>query len=227
MDTRKKGKLHEELNETEYKPRMAGAIGKLDSYDSSSEDWATYIERLDQYCVANDIAEGKKVSVLLCAMGAKTYTLLRSLLAPIKPAEKSYAEMVRVLQDHLNPKPLLIAERFRFYKRNQLKKETIAVFVAELRKLAEHCEFGGNLADTLRDRFVCGLDRENIQKRLLTERDLTFQRAIEIASSMETAAKDTVELREQMGQEHHVQKMEWRQQRTSPCFRCGKNSHSR
>ena len=100
--------------------------------------------------MANNINVGKKVAVLLCAMGAKTYNLIHSLLAPTNPAEKPYKVIVDVLQNHLNPTPLLIAERFRFFKRNQLKTESIAVFVAE------HCEFGGNLADTLRDIFVCG-----------------------------------------------------------------------
>lgn len=198
----------------------------MDSFDNAVEEWTTYVERLDQYCVANDIPEGKKVAVLLSVMGAKTYNLLRSLLAPTKPADKAYKDIVAVLQTHLNPKPLVIAERFRFHKRNQLKTESIAEFVAELRRLSEHCDFRENLSDSLRDRFVCGLHNENIQKRLLTERELTFQRAIEIATSMETAAKDAVELQQQMAQECNVHKIDKRQQRNVSCFRCGKKSHT-
>lgn len=48
--------------------------------------------------------------------------------------------------------------------------------------------------DVLTDRFVCGLHNESTQKRLLTEDNLTSHRALEIAISMETAAKDTGEL---------------------------------
>lgn len=43
------------------------------------------------------------------------------------------------------------------------------MFVAALHKLAEHCEFGDVLNDSLRDRLVCGLRNEAIQKKLLTE----------------------------------------------------------
>ncbi|KAK3556351.1 hypothetical protein QTP70_007083 [Hemibagrus guttatus] len=46
--------------------------------------------------------------------------------------------------------------------------------MAELWRLAEHCQFGDGLSDMLRDRLVCGLHSESMQKRLLTERDLTF-----------------------------------------------------
>ena len=38
----------------------------------------------------------------------------------------------------LNPKLLIIAERFKSHRRNQV---TVAQFVAELRKLVEHCKF--------------------------------------------------------------------------------------
>jgi hypothetical protein len=63
-------------------------------------------------------------------------------------------------------------------------------YVAVLRKLAKHCDFGDRLADDLRDRLVCGMRHENIQKKLLSEAGLTLKKAIEISVAMETAAKD-------------------------------------
>lgn len=86
----------------------------MDAFDSSTEVWNMYIER--QYFAANDIGEDKHVAVLLSAMGGKVYSLLRSLTAPHRPAQKTFAELVQVMQEHLSPKPLLIAESFRFYK---------------------------------------------------------------------------------------------------------------
>ena len=66
--------------------------------------------------------------------------------------------------------------------------------MAELRRLAEHCEFGAGLLDALRDRLVCGLDNESTQKRQLTKRDLTLDMAYDIAVSMETVEKDAIQL---------------------------------
>ena len=112
------------------------------------------------------------------------------------PAQKTLTEIVKILQEHLSPKPLVIAERFRFHKRSQLEGESISSFLASLKKLSEYCEFGTNLNDSLRDRFVCGLSNELIQKRLLSEADLSLSKASEIALAMETAAKDSEELTE-------------------------------
>ena len=52
----------------------------------------------------------------------------------MKPAEQSYNDLVAALKSHLNPKPIVIAERFKFHKRNQREEETIAQY---LRRLAE------------------------------------------------------------------------------------------
>ena len=89
-----------------------------------------------------------------------------------------------------DPKPLVIAERFYFYRRNQAADETMAAYVAELRRLSAHCEFGDFLEDALRDRFVCGLWSEEIQKRLLAEDKVTFTRTLEIAQGMEAADRN-------------------------------------
>ena len=62
--------------------------------------------------------------------------------------------------------------------------------MSKLRKLAEHCEFGANLDDRLRDRLVCGVTEELVEHRLFTEPTLTFQRALEIARNMETASNN-------------------------------------
>ncbi|KAG1929501.1 K02A2.6-like [Pimephales promelas] len=157
-------------------------------------------------------------------MGPKTYALLRNLLQPEKPGEKTYDQIVATLKAHFSPKPLVIAERFRFHRRNQLEGETVTMFVAVLKKLAEHCEFGKVLNDTLRDRLVCGLRCEGIQKRLLTESNLTLQRAIELSVSMELAAKEA----QQLSSNSKLYKMETEKQNENkgPCFRCGKMGHS-
>ena len=60
--------------------------------------------------------------------------------------------------------PITITKQFYFHKRNQLPSESIAEYVAELKRLAATCNFKTYLPKALRDRFVCGL---NHQKKLL------------------------------------------------------------
>ena len=51
----------------------------------------------------------------------------------------------------------------------------------------------------LRDRLVCGICDNAIQKRLLSEHDLNFAKAVQLAQSMETAAKNVKELQQLSG----------------------------
>ncbi|KAL7854700.1 hypothetical protein SRHO_G00168900 [Serrasalmus rhombeus] len=173
---------------------MAGIVGSIGPFDASVEQWSSYTERFDYFVLANGIEGDKIVPTFLSVMGPKTFNLLRSLVQPAKPGSKTYETIVEILSGHFSPKPLIIAERFRFHKRSQEEGESIANFVAALKGLAEHCAFDTVLNDTIRDRLVCGLRSEAIQKRLLTEHTLTLEKAIEISTSIELAAKEAHQL---------------------------------
>lgn len=36
-------------------------VGKVEEFDSASEDWESYIERVELYCNANDVDDKKEV----------------------------------------------------------------------------------------------------------------------------------------------------------------------
>ena len=180
---------------------MMARHGTIQAFDSATEDWTAYSERLEQYFVANDIAEGaKKRAILLSGCGASTYKLIRSLVVPDKPTDKSYADLVSLLQNHFNPAPAITVQRFKFNSRSRQNGENVATFVSELRHLAMRCDFGAALEEMLRDRLVCGIKDEHIQRRLLAEPNLTFKKAQEIAQALETADRNTADLQQQQQQ---------------------------
>ena len=154
----------------------------------------------------------------------KSSSFVVILTSPDKPSTKSFEEIVAILQGHLSPKPLLIAERFRFHTRDQREDENTNTCVAEIKKLSEHCEFDTALNDSLRDRFVCGLHNESIQKRLLVETSLTFEKALKLAVAMETAMKDSVELMGKTKSEPPVNSIHEAPMQHR-CYRCGKEGH--
>ncbi|XP_041353245.1 uncharacterized protein LOC121371430 isoform X2 [Gigantopelta aegis] len=212
---------------------MANIIGHIEEFNPKTQDWGTYAERLGHYFNANSIDNNKKVSTLLCLIGGNTYTILRNLLAPEKPTDKTYKQLIDVLATHFSPKPLVIAERFRFRKRNQEHKETVTDYAAVLRQMSRYCEFNAVLDDNLRDQFVCGLTSEAAQKRLITEEELSFNKALKIAHSMETAVKDIGELKLNVNHSsetpvYKVQNYSRPQNRANmqKCRHCGKTNHA-
>ena len=149
-------------------------VGAVGSFDPSTIQWVLYIEQMEEFFLANNITEGrKKVAILLSTVGSHAYELLKDLCSPDKPNAKSFEELVTCLQNHLQPKPTVIAERYKFHQRIQGSSETVAEYLAALRRAAADCRFEGFLEQALRDRFVCGLTSEHLRRRLLLEKDLS------------------------------------------------------
>ena len=82
---------------------------------------------------------------------------------------------------------LITVSRFKFNSRVWQSSENVAMFISELRQLATKCDFGNSLEKMLRDRIVTGVNDPNIQRRLLTESNLTLKKATEIAQALETS----------------------------------------
>ena len=74
----------------------------------------------------------------------------------------------------------------------------MATFVSELKQLAVRCDFGASLEELLRDRLVCGIKNEHIQRHLLAEPHLTFTKAQDIALALESADRNTADLQQQV-----------------------------
>ena len=113
--------------------------GNLKEFQPENELFSSYLERVELFFNANDIVDEKKVAVFLSVVGSKTYSLLRNLLAPDLPSTKTLAALVGTLKNHFEPKPLVIAERFHFHQRTQNVGESIAEYIAELRRLTTYC----------------------------------------------------------------------------------------
>ena len=167
-------------------------------------------------------------------VGTKSYSLLRNLLAPESPSSKSVGELLDALQSHLQPEPVVIAERYKFYQRSQNSDESVVAFIAELKRLAATCDFKTHLDEALHDRLVCGLRSVGARKKLLGQKDLTFHKAVELATTHEAIEANSQAMANKFDEPPpsptviHWVKSEGRPQESSlkSCFRCGRSGHS-
>ena len=207
--------------------------GSVSSFNSNKESWTTYVERLDQYFIANEVIDdGKKRAILLSACGTSTYKLIRSLAEKEKLDLTPFKDIIKLVKGFYDPKPSEIVQRYRFNTRVRAPTESIAKFIAALRELSEHCNYGATLSEMLRDRLVCGVNHEVIQRKLLAEKDLDYEKALTLALSIETAERDTVQLKgdkpppEQVhfsedAAGKHPPRRPFGEGRTPTCYRCG------
>ena len=117
--------------------------------------------------------------------------------------------------------PLIIAEWFRFHRRNQGRESQ---YMAELWRLADRCEFGASLQS------------QAIQRRLLTEEKLTLEKtcgtahgleeAQQQATKLQTSANVTADRNLYVGRGQTPTDVEPAKTPNPPCYRCGKIGYS-
>ena len=114
----------------------------------------------------------------------------------------------------------MVVQRYHFNTRNRHSGESISTYVAEFRHLSAHCNFEPSLNEILRDRIVCGIEDQKIQRRLLAEPELTFDKAFEVALASESADKNAKDLQPAAKvPQDPVYKLQVKQ--PLPCYHCG------
>ena len=189
---------------------MAALIGCIESFDIQSDNWLDYIERVEQYFIANEITvEAKKKGKLVTVIGGEAYKLLPSLTEPNKPSEKSYDQIVTILEAH--------SEAYSHFGTMDILS-TKSEHRRTIKRLSRYCNFQTFLDEAIRDKFVCGLINSSILKRLLTEDNLTLDTAIKLAISLEFSTEEN-EMMRNRDSVHRIYKEKRR------CFHCNDESH--
>ena len=156
---------------------------------------------------------------MLSSFGATAYSVLQNLLAPTNLKDSDLATIKQKLVGHYKPKPPVIGQLFIFHQQTQKPGEPINQFLMELQRLARTCKLGQFLEETLHDCLACGLNNTSIQKKLLGEKDLTLQRALDIATATVMAVLQPTD---QLTLQNELEVMAVQQ----VCKCCGKQGHA-
>ena len=104
----------------------SGLFGRVGEFIAERETFCSYVERMEMFFTANNIVETtgegstqanrvvaeRKRPIFLTEVGAEVYSTLSNLLAPVKPKDTPFTEIVSALEKHYNPKQ--IAQSFHF-----------------------------------------------------------------------------------------------------------------
>ena len=104
----------------------------FEPFNSNKDEIENYIERFEATMTVRQVNDDKqKVATFISVMGAELYKLLKNLLSPDKPTEASFQTVTDKLKGHLAPKPLIIAETYKFNCRKQKEGEKVTAVVLE------------------------------------------------------------------------------------------------
>ena len=113
---------------------MTAFHGTVAPFDSNTDKWTEYIERLQFYLLAaNNIRDGpKQKAILLSNCGVSTFCLLRSIVLPDSLVDVTFTPLVDKMKEHWESKISIIIQCFQFNSRQCVPNKTVTECMAAL-----------------------------------------------------------------------------------------------
>ena len=112
------------------------------------------------------------------------------------PAEgdNAYKVAIRKLDFYFRVEENIPYERHVFRQLSLQEGETADQFMVRLRKQARHCNFGTSLNDNLRDQLIEKLTDFELKRKLLEQRNITLEEALDKARAWEAAGRQATNM---------------------------------
>ena len=163
-------------------------IPAIEHFDfAKPEEWSRCILHFERFRLASDLAsksEEVQVSTFIYSMGDKAEDLLESFTLTDKEAKK-YSAVKAKFEEYFQKCRNTIYERAKFNERKQRDDETVDEYIAELYRLAQHCEFGALHDQLIRDHIVVGIRDRELSEKLQMEATLTLNATVTKARQSE------------------------------------------
>ena len=141
----------------------------------------------------------KKTSQLLHFAGMEVQDIFEDLQdpGPIPEAgDNAYKVAIRKLDSYFRVEENIPYERHVFRQLSLQEGETADQFMVRLRKQARHCNFGTSLNDNLRDQLIEKLTDFELKRKLLEQRNITLEEALDKACAWEAAGRQATNMTE-------------------------------
>lgn len=176
-------------------------------FNPDEETFSAYKDRLENFFTLRqlkfdtpEILEVKR-DVLLNCLKSKHYQLLSSLTTPLKPSEKSYLELVHLLEKQFTPVTNVHTERHKFLSKVQQATENLSNYIADLKVISQRCVWicpdnncRKSIDSIFQAQFIRGIRDVHIREKILQmEPSTTLEKTLEVALSLEAARKQNLE----------------------------------
>ena len=144
--------------------------GKIEPFNPQKIKFEVWLSMLKaQFAYTGITEDDKKKNCLLVSLGADIYSTLASLCAPSLPHEKTFDVLVTVLRGHYVVKPSYHRCLIKFQQRKKKGEETLRELYADLKELANDCDFGTQFDARVRDQLFMAVDSEIYYPHLVAE----------------------------------------------------------
>lgn len=154
-------------------------------FDPEVETWVSFSNKLKWFLFENEIGDDQKSAVLLSRLNESSYKLMKVLASPDKPEILDFEEICVLFDNHFSGKEKVKECQFYFDKTERWPRETFVNYAERLRNLARNCNFGESLDEKLLEKFIIGINDDDVRKQLCVENgDMTFEKALSLVQTI-------------------------------------------
>ena len=165
-------------------------IERLEFYFESVDlDLSSVFPSDPDYQIKLDRLHSKRRAVLLSSCGSKCFEVLKSVTQPRSVKELTFEELTELALNHFDSSRNPIKGRYEFGRRVRGEYETFSRFHKALEELAKECCFGKMLEERVRDQILVGVGDERVVEELISDKNLSYQDAINICSRLDEKMK--------------------------------------
>ena len=164
--------------------------------DGMAVKWKLWKQTFDFYSTATQLSTKPKevqAATFMSAIGPAA-TIIYNTFYLNADDSKDLKKVTERFDEYFSPKPNEIYTRYLFFNLMQGKLETFDSYLTKLKTKVNDCSFGTLQDSLLRDQIVRGISSDKVRELLLAERDLTFQKAIDICRASEQATNQLKEM---------------------------------
>ena len=163
----------------------------LNLKDSPVEGWILFKQGWGNYIIITDLAQKEnkyQKAMFLHCIGPEALKVYNTFNLPEDDSTK-LKDIVQKFEEFIIGETNETHERYKFNQRTQKPAKSTDQFVTALKTLSATCNFCDCMRETLiRDRLVTGINSPETRKKLLEQRKLSLQNAIDICRAMESRA---------------------------------------
>ena len=135
------------------------------------------------------------MAILLTLLGAEGLKIYNTFVFTTNGDENKIKPVLDQFKEHFEPRRSECFERFQFLSRRQGRNESCETWMVELRGLMKNCDYGNKADSILRDQLVMGVADPSTREKMLFEKDLKLDGAINILRACESSKPRTERMR--------------------------------
>ena len=167
-----------------FKPSGISPPEKIDFKEVQWEKWSRRWERYRTISFLNQMPEEYQVNQLIYVMGEEAEDLFERL--GLKQTDfDDYTKIIEALNNHFRGGVNLVYERSKFFARMQAQGEPVEMFIADLHKIANRCNFENMKESLIMHKIIQGMANTQLSEKLQMECRMTLAMVEEKAKAAE------------------------------------------